>query len=79
MKLDLDPMPALRAARIEAVNANFSTMALGHLHTDLVAALIHGDTSALAGREARRQKILAAIAAASTPEELDRVHEVLET
>jgi hypothetical protein len=79
MKIEIDPMIALRAARIEAVNANFSVLAAGQLHVELVAALLHGDTQALAEREARRQKILAAIAAAKTPDELDRVHEVLET
>jgi hypothetical protein len=76
MKLTLDPMAALRAARVEAVNRNFGMAAIETLHLDLVA-LARGDVSAIEAREARRQKLLDAIEAAATPAELDRISDVL--
>jgi hypothetical protein len=102
----LDPMPALRQAKADAVNRSFNMMASDNLHRDQahahkraeaaavtagagpsvefqaeaelrgiaaveLAALIAAKPNTAAQRELRRQMIMAVIAAAKTPAELD--------
>jgi len=100
MKLVLDPMPAARQARKDAVNTAFNTSAQSHVaqahaakrawaetqderlkpEADLrgvtvaeLSALILSKPDAFAERELHRQRIMRAIEAARTPDELDKI------
>lgn len=100
MKLVIDPMPALRQARKDAVNAAFNAMSQSHVvqahaqkrawalvqderlkpEADLrgisvaeLSAIILAKPDAFAARELQRQRIMLAIEAARTPQELDAI------
>jgi hypothetical protein len=103
MKLNLDPMPALRAVAIAKINAQFNTQAQPHVDAahdakrkaaaagapypdwftaeaalrgitpEALATLIASKPDNVGARELARQQTLAAIAAATSPAELDSI------
>lgn len=72
MKITIDPMPTLRAAKVEKINERFNAEARASLHSDLVS-IAAGKPDALNARELSRQQIMARIAAAKTPDELQTI------
>ena len=103
MKLNLDPMPALRAVAVTKINATFNTLAAPHIDAahaekrkaaaagapypdwftaeatlrgitpEALAVLIADKPDNIGERELARQQALAAIAAATSPAELDAI------
>jgi hypothetical protein len=103
MKLNLDPMPALRAVAVAKINATFNTQAQPHIDAahdakrkvaaagapypdwfmaeatlrgitpEALAALVASKPDTAGARELARQQALAAIAAATSPAELDSI------